>query len=117
MQDTQHLDIWHARLGHLNQEALRKLQKLSTGMIIGNTKEKTITQNCAGCRQGAQHIQVSHMPLRKTQRRLEVVWTDVKGPLLGKAIYGFRYFVTFTDDFTRYTWVFPLINKSEVFAA
>lgn len=86
----------------------------STSMIIGSAKQKTIAQNCAGCRQGAQHTQVSHMPLRQTQRKLEAVWTDVKGPLLDKAIYGFRYFVTFMDGLP---WVFPLINKSEVFAA
>ena len=57
------------------------------------------------------------MPLRKSSNRLDIIWTDVKSPLLGKAIYGFRYYVIFTDDKTRFSWVFPLVVKSEVFAA
>ena len=117
MSDTQPIEVWHARLGHLNQEAIKKLQNMSTGLIIGNARTHTVNENCTGCLQGSQHVQVSHIPLRKASAKLDAVWTDVKGPLLAKAIYAFRYFVTFTDDFTRFTWVFPLINKSEVFAA
>lgn len=29
-------------------------------------------------------------------------------------IYGYRYFVLFIDDCTKYTWMFPMKNKSEV---
>ncbi|KAI5318095.1 hypothetical protein L3X38_037803 [Prunus dulcis] len=40
--------------------------------------------------------------------------TDVWGPSNVAALGGYRYFLTIIDDCTRYMWVFPLINKSEV---
>ncbi|KAF5199311.1 Retrovirus-related pol polyprotein from transposon tnt 1-94 [Thalictrum thalictroides] len=30
------------------------------------------------------------------------------------SVSGYRYYVLFTDDFTRYTWIFPMRNKNEV---
>ena len=91
---------------------------MSTGMVLDTkTRQHTVNEECKGCLQGSQHVQISHMPLRTSSNRLDIVWTDVKGPSLDKAIYGFRYYVTFTDDMTRFSWVFPLMIKSEVFAA
>lgn len=29
---------------------------------------------------------------------------------------GFRYYVLFTDDYSRYTWIYPMQNKSKVFS-
>ncbi|CAL8084538.1 unnamed protein product [Prunus armeniaca] len=40
---------------------------------------------------------------------------DVWGPSPCTSISGYRYYVIFVDDCTRYTWVYPLINKSDVF--
>lgn len=34
-EDTQPLDIWHMRLGHLNERAITQLAPRSTGMTIG----------------------------------------------------------------------------------
>jgi hypothetical protein len=28
---------------------------------------------------------------------------------------GYRYYILFTDDYTRYSWIFPMRLKSEVF--
>ena len=46
---------------------------------------------------------------------LELIHNDVFGhvpiPSLGKSMY----YVSFIDDFSRYTWIYFLINKSEVF--
>jgi len=30
------------------------------------------------------------------------------------SIHGYKYFLTIVDDYSRYTWVFPLKQKSEV---
>lgn len=43
------------------------------------------------------------------------IHTDVWGPASVKSIEGHRYYVAFVDDCTRYVWIFPLFNKSEVF--
>ena len=40
---------------------------------------------------------------------------DVCGPLSTNARGGYSYFVTFTDDFSRYGYVFLIRHKSETF--
>ena len=46
---------------------------------------------------------------------LELVHSDVCGPITPSFIGGNRFYVTFVDDFSRKTWVYLLKHKSEVF--
>lgn len=115
--DTQPVEVWHMRLGHLNQRSVVQLVSRSIGMVIGPARPQTISMNCEPCLRGAQHKTISRMRGPGASKILQHVWTDVKGPLLDKDIYGFRFFVTFIDEFTRYTVVVPLLQKSDVFNA
>ena len=51
----------------------------------------------------------------KAKRPLELVHTDVCGPIKPMSTGQNRYFLTFTDDFSRKTWIYFLKRKSEVF--
>ncbi|OMO82468.1 Integrase, catalytic core [Corchorus capsularis] len=46
---------------------------------------------------------------------LEILFTDVWGPVRVTSSDGFKYYVSFVDYYTRYTWLFPMTNKSDVF--
>jgi hypothetical protein len=46
---------------------------------------------------------------------LELVHLDVCGNMTKKSIGGAEYFLTFTDDSTRYSWVCHLKTKDQVF--
>lgn len=46
----------------------------------------------------------------------ELIHSDVWGPSPHLSMDGFRYYVLFIDGCTRYTWIFPMKNKIEVFA-
>src|SRR5664279_3486147 len=46
---------------------------------------------------------------------LELVHTDVYGPMSTTTRGGFHYFITFTDDFSRYGYVYLMKHKSETF--
>ena len=46
---------------------------------------------------------------------LELIHTDVCGPMSTTARGGFQYFITFTDDFSRYGYVYLMKHKSETF--
>ncbi|KAE9338286.1 hypothetical protein PF008_g12130 [Phytophthora fragariae] len=50
----------------------------------------------------------------KTQRILEVVHSDVMGPMNPKSKGGARFVVTFIDDYSRYVSVYMLKSKAEV---
>ena len=59
--DTQPMEVWHRRLGHLNQDAIVKLSTMATGIVIGVAKDQTINQRCSTCLKGSQHRHVSRM--------------------------------------------------------
>jgi transposase InsO family protein len=57
-------------------------------------------------------------PLSSTHvtQPLELIYTDVCGPSHVYSSAGNRYYVSFLDAFSRYTWLFPMNNKSDVCA-
>ena len=46
---------------------------------------------------------------------LEIIHTDVCGPMSIEARGGYRYFLTFTDDLSRYGYIYLMKHKSETF--
>ena len=63
--------------------------------------------SCESCQLG-KHTHVS-FPKRLNNRAkspFELVHTDVWGPCRTASTLGFQYFVTFTDDYFRCTWLF-----------
>ena len=58
-------------------------------------------------------------PFNKINERagdlLGLIHTDVCGPMSTSARGGYPYFITFTDDFSRYGYVYLMRHKSESF--
>ncbi|MCO5549956.1 hypothetical protein L7F22_003433 [Adiantum nelumboides] len=52
----------------------------------------------------------------RVTRKLQLVHSDVCGPMRTPSVENSLYFVTFIDDFSRFCWVYPLKAKSDVFA-
>jgi hypothetical protein len=106
--------IWHRRMGHLNVNSLKLLQEKE--MVLGLPEIKTTNNVCEGCTLG-KHCRDSFQ--RETTSRatvpLELVHTDVCGPMQTITKAGNRYFLTFIDDCTRMCWVYFLRYKSDVF--
>lgn len=50
-----------------------------------------------------------------TKIPLQLIHSNVVGPMKTNSIGGCRFFVTFIDDFSQFTWVYPMKEKSEVF--
>ena len=46
---------------------------------------------------------------------LGLVHTDVCGPMSSVTRGGFRYFITFTEDFSRYGYIYIMRHKSKLF--
>ncbi|MCO5606691.1 hypothetical protein L7F22_060880 [Adiantum nelumboides] len=52
----------------------------------------------------------------RATRKLQLVHSDVCGPMRTPSVGNNLYFVTFIDDFSRFCWVYPLKGKLDVFA-
>ena len=44
---------------------------------------------------------------------LEIVHTDIYGPFPIKSVDGYDSFITFTDNYSRYGYIFPIKKRSE----
>ena len=107
-------ELWHQRFGHLSKNNLRLLrdQKLVTGMDFHPAKE---SEFCEGCAHGKQKR--ASFPKGQATRAseiIEIVHSDVCGPMQENSLGGNRYFVTFIDDKSRFTAVYFMKTKDQV---
>ena len=72
---------------------------------------------CEPCDEGKHHH--SKFPTacgKRGKEILDLVHSDVYGKMSTGSLSGCEYFLTITDDKTRYTWIYVLKHKDEVFA-
>ena len=111
------LTVWHSRFAHLSVGGLKRL--ISNGMVEGlscGDTDETSCGNCAPCALGKQHrIPFPRGKAKRANELLELVHSDLCGPMSVDSIGGGKYFLTFIDDKSRWTKVYILKSKSEVF--
>ena len=105
--------LWHQRLGYIGEKGLRILH--GNGMVEGMSNISLDFDLCEHYAYG-KHNRVSFPSgAKRVNKILELVHSDVFGPVsvpsLGKSIY----YVSFIDDFSRNTWIYFLRKKFEVF--
>ena len=104
-------DLWHKRLAHMSEKGLQLLSKHS---LIPMVKEKS-SNPCDYYLFRKQHkVSFQKNSTRKLEK-LELVYYDVYEPMEVDSLVGNKYFVTFIDDASQKTWVYPLHTKSQVF--
>ncbi|GJR36948.1 retrotransposon protein, putative, ty1-copia subclass [Tanacetum coccineum] len=103
--------LWHYRLAHISKKCIEKLQQEG---LLKSTDDESFDQ-CVSCLSGKMTRKLfPHRPERATDL-LGIIHTDVCGPLRHVSRQGASYFITFTDDYSRYGYVYLLKHKHEVF--
>ena len=104
-------ELWHRRLGHISEKGLNCLAKKD---VLSGLKNAEL-ERCSHCMAGKQRRLSfkKHPPSRKLDF-LELVHSDVCGPLKVKSFSGALYFVTFIDDYSRKLWAYALKTKNQV---
>jgi hypothetical protein len=106
--------LWHFRYGHLHFGGLKFLQQKE--MVKGLPPMKEPESSCECCIIAKQHRDSFPKGMsRRAHAPLELIHTDLVGPMQTQSIGGSYYFLTFIDDFSRKTWVYFLRQKSETF--
>ena len=105
------IDLWHQRLAHVNEKQLHQLVANSTGIDLSSSEKQRF---CEPCVKGKMH-RLPHPLLKKikSKEKLQLVYTDICGPMQTQSFGGSRYFITFTDDFSRYCKTYFLKQKNE----
>jgi hypothetical protein len=95
---------------------MKNLHKLLNGEhILGLTNvhfEKD--RICSACQAGKQvGVHHPHKNIMTTHRPLELLHMDLFGPIAYISIGGSKYCLIIVDDYSRFTWVFFLQEKSQ----
>ena len=99
---------WNARLGHIGQDHLKRLAKAG---LLGPTKKIDLLV-CGQCLVGKEKI----LPFGKAKRAtlpLELIHSDICCPMNIRARHGAQYFITFIDNFTRFSHVYLISHRYE----
>lgn len=103
--------LWHYRLGHISEMRVKKLHQANLLDLLDDEAIGT----CEACLTG----KMTKSPFKKKGERvtglLELIHSDVCGPMSTSARDGYRYFITFIDDYSRYGYVYLMKNKGESF--
>src|SRR4051812_48224230 len=103
--------MWHCRLGHIRVKRMKKLH--SDGLLDSLDFESL--ERCEACLMGKMTKTPFSGMMERATDLLEIIHTDVCGPMSVASRGGYRYVLTFTDDLCRYGYIYFMKHKSETF--
>jgi len=102
---------WHSRLGHPSFAVVQQVLSKNSIPFVADLNKETV---CDACQKGKSHQLPYPRSTSISLSPLELVFSDVWGPAptsVGKN----SYYVSFIDDFSKFTWIYFLRHKSKVF--
>ena len=121
------LQTWHARLAHVHSQGSASMvrnnvvsgTKLSTSDSHREHQAKSDRDyvNCTACVYGkaTRSVIPGVRSNGRASQTLELIHSDVCGPLEVQSIRGARFYITFIDDHSNLSVVYPMRKKSESF--
>jgi hypothetical protein len=102
---------WHARLGHPASPIVSHV--LHRHELPTSSTNKSLAV-CDACQQGRSHQLPFVSSSRVVTTPLELVFSDVWGPAQ-TSVSSHKYYVSFIDACSRFTWLYLLKSKADVF--
>jgi hypothetical protein len=109
--------LWHRRFCHAGKETLAQIAKdsLVEGLpVIVEGLRKASEGLCEDCVMGKQTRKPFHPSIRESEAPLDLIHTDVCGPMQTETAGGSMYFVSFIDDYSRCAAIQLLRSKDQV---
>lgn len=103
--------LWHCRLAHIGKDRMEKLQHDG---LLQNINDESFDK-CESCISGKMTRKPFSHQVERATDLLGLINTDLCSPLRHVSKRGASYFLTFTDDYSRYGYVYLLKHKHEVF--
>ncbi|KAJ9675422.1 hypothetical protein PVL29_024372 [Vitis rotundifolia] len=91
--------LWHKRLGHISRQ---RLERLVRDGVLSNLDFSNF-ETCVTKKE----------KVDRCGSTLDLIHTDICGPLTPTTLGGYKYFITFIDDFSRYGYVELIHEKSD----
>ena len=103
--------LWHYRLGHFNQNRINKMQ----GDDLLEVSDFDSLPTCESCLLDKMTKSLFTEKGEQALDLLSLIHTDVYRPMKVSSRSGYRYFIMFMDDLSRYGYIFLIRHKSESF--
>ncbi|KAL4554001.1 hypothetical protein LXL04_039876 [Taraxacum kok-saghyz] len=104
--------LWHERLWHISKTSMKTLQQ--KGMVRNLPDFPIDTSVCEDCMIGKQTKEaIPKSGLWRAGEILELVHSDICGPITPSSHTGKKYFLSFIDDYSRKGCVYLLTEKSQ----
>jgi transposase InsO family protein len=107
--DATSVKLWRYRLCHISRRRIERLIKDDILIPLDFPN----SDYCIDCIKGKYTKQVKKGEAKQNARVLEIIRTDIYDPFPVKSVDGFDSFITFTDDFSRYGYIYPIKERSE----
>lgn len=103
------LHLWHSCLGHASFGRLRTL--ISNGHL-GHVSSGDV--DCLSCQLAKQTALPFNNSTSVSTAPFDLIHSDIWGPSPTVTMGGSKYFVIFIDDYSRFTWLYLMQNRSEL---
>ena len=90
------------------------MKKLHADGLLGSLDYESL-DSCEPCLMGKMTKTTFSGTMERTTDLLEIIHTDVCGSMNIGARGGYRYFLTFTDDLSRYGYIYLMKHNSKPF--
>lgn len=111
--EKHNIQMWHQILGHCNIRDILKLENVAKGMKISSKSDF----QCGTCAEAKMSEFRSRIPDDRAQTIFDFVHCDLAGPIMPASDNGFRYAISFVDDYSGMIMVYFLKRKSDTWKA
>ncbi|GKB35432.1 retrovirus-related pol polyprotein from transposon TNT 1-94 [Tanacetum coccineum] len=105
-------ELWHSRLGHVSHDIISVLNKLGCLSVTSILPNPRI---CSSCQLSKSKRLSFDLNLKRSLHVLDLIHCDLWGPSPVMSVDGFRYYAIFVDDYSRFTWFYPMKAKSDFY--
>ena len=111
------ISLWHRRLAHHDYNSVKDMitKQLVTGIDIKS--KQAPDPICEPCLSGKMNANPFPSSTTRSSKPLKLIHTDLHGPFKTRTVSGYRYWITFIDDYSRFRAVIFLKTKDEAFDA
>ena len=103
------IDLWHHHLIHINYSTIHKLSAVIKGVTISGSETA-----CNSCSMVKATQKVSCKPMIRAKESLELIHTDLVGPVM-TTLTGEHYYILFKDDYNDVIKMYDLKSKNQIY--
>jgi len=100
-------------MGHIHHGALRLLREIVIGVPELSMEHDDVCRGCV-------LRKFAKVAFPRSDNRasgvLQLIHSDICGPLSTRSLRGYEYFITFINDYSRKYWIYFLKTKDKVFS-